>query len=93
MVDALARSPDLVSYMPSTFSTTYDEQDANDPSLGPVLKFIRGGWDRAKEKGVGLTVLYNGIFDNYFFEYGLVHFLEGNRPFHLQLFLPLFQYW
>lgn len=70
LVDALAKSADLVTYIPSTYSTTWNEKDATDPQLGPILKFLHSGWDRAKERGIGITAVYIGCFEKYFFEIG-----------------------
>ena len=72
VVDALAKSPYLVTYMPSTYSTTWSAEDFQDPQLGPVLTFIHQGWDRAKEKKIGITPVYTGVFDLYWFELGYV---------------------
>ena len=70
VVDALSKSPDFVTYMPSTYSTTWNAEDFKDPQLGPVLNFIHQGWDRAKEKNIGITAVYTGVFDIYWFEIG-----------------------
>jgi len=70
LVEGLSRSKDLVTYIPSTYSTTWNKQDFEDPQLGPVLKFLHGGWDKATEKGVGITPVFTGIFENYWFQIG-----------------------
>ncbi|KAK4502304.1 hypothetical protein PRZ48_005729 [Zasmidium cellare] len=75
LVDALSRSADLVTYVPSVYSTTWNSKDFADPRTGPILKFLHGGWERAKEKGVGLTPIYAGVFDLYFFEVGTLDHL------------------
>ncbi|KAL9107808.1 MAG: hypothetical protein Q9227_007323 [Pyrenula ochraceoflavens] len=72
LVDALAKSPDLITYIPASYSTTWTPEEEADPPLTPIIRFIHGGWDRAKEKGIAVTPIYTGIFDVYFFEYGFV---------------------
>ena len=69
LVDALAKSSDLVTYIPSTYSTTWTAKEKADPQLGSIINFIHSGWDRAAATGIGLTPIYTGIFDVYFFEY------------------------
>ena len=68
-MDALARSSDLVTYIPSIYSTTWTEEDKADPNLGSILSILHAGWDRATASGIGVTPVYTGIFDVYFFEY------------------------
>lgn len=68
-MDALAKSTDLVTYVPSTFTTPWTAKEMADPQLGPVISFLHAGVDRATAKGVGVTLVYTGIFDIYFFEY------------------------
>ena len=70
VVDALAKSPDLITYIPSTYSTTWDAEDFQHPQLGPVLNFIHAAWERAKEKHIGITAVFTGVFDLYWFELG-----------------------
>lgn len=70
VVAALAKSKDFVTYIPSTYSTTWEAKDFEDPQLGPVLNFIHTGWNKAKELGISVTPLYIGAFENYWFEYG-----------------------
>lgn len=70
LVDALAKSKDLVTYIPSTFSSVWSKEDYADLALGGFLKFQTSGWDRAKEKGVRITAAFVGIFDIYMFKYG-----------------------
>lgn len=70
IVEALAKSKDLMAYIPSTYSTTWEPQDFEDPRLGPVLNFIHSGWNKAKELRVPVTPLYIGAFENYWFEVG-----------------------
>lgn len=69
-MEALAKTGDLVTYIPSTYSTTWEQPDFEDEQLGPVLNFIHTGWHRAKELGLGVTPLYIGAFENYWFEIG-----------------------
>ncbi|KAK3110410.1 hypothetical protein LTR53_015332 [Teratosphaeriaceae sp. CCFEE 6253] len=64
---------------PVDFSTTWSEADFQDPRLGPVLKFLHGGWDKAKELGVPVTPVYTGVFDLYWFQIGFIGApLQGN---------------
>ncbi|GAM89378.1 hypothetical protein ANO11243_074150 [Dothideomycetidae sp. 11243] len=70
LVEALSKSKDLVTYIPSTYSTTWTEEDLKDPHFGPMLGFIEGGALKAKEIGVPLTTVYCGSFENYWFELG-----------------------
>ncbi len=70
LVDALAQSSDLITYIPSTYSTTWTKEDDADPVLGPLLRFCHPGWERAKEKRIGITAVYTGVFDIYLFGYG-----------------------
>ncbi|KAF2149093.1 hypothetical protein K461DRAFT_329801 [Myriangium duriaei CBS 260.36] len=72
LVDALAKSPDFVTFVPSTFSTTWTDEDVADEELGNIVRFIHGGLDRAHQIGAGTTVVYTGVFDIYFFEYAFV---------------------
>ncbi len=72
VVDALAKSSDLVTYIPSTYSVVWGTEDFQDPQLGPVLEFIHTGWERAKEKKIGITAVYTGLFDLYWFKVGCV---------------------
>ncbi|TKA64146.1 hypothetical protein B0A55_09295 [Friedmanniomyces simplex] len=72
LVDGLALSPDLVTYIPSVYSTTWTERDFGDPRLGAVLAFLHGGWERAREKGVGVTAVYTGVFELFWFQLGFV---------------------
>ena len=69
-MNALAKSPDFVTYIPSAYSTTYSEKDEADPQLGQVIAFVHSGWNRAKELGVGITPVYIGSFESYLFETG-----------------------
>ena len=69
-MDALAKSKDLVTYVPAAFSTTWTEADYADPPLGGLLKMLHLGLDRAKEKGLGMTTVYTGLFDSYMFDFG-----------------------
>lgn len=70
LVEAFARSPEAVTYVPSVFSTTYSEADEKDPKLGPILGFLHGGIAKAKELGLPTTTVYTGIFEDYWFELG-----------------------
>ena len=72
LVDALAKSPDLEVYIPSTYSTTWNPVDFQDSQLGPVLNLMHAGWEGAKQKGVDTAVLYIGSFENFFFAAGYV---------------------
>ena len=67
LVDALARSKDLVTYIPAAYSTTWTEADHADPLLGGLLKMWHSSRDRAKETGLGMTKVYTGAFDSYMF--------------------------
>lgn len=58
-----------MTYVPSTYSTTWTDADKSDPLLGNIISFIDAGLDRALEKGIGLTTVYTGVFDIYWFEY------------------------
>nr|POF16679.1 hypothetical protein CFP56_71320 [Quercus suber] len=79
VVQALAKSKDFVTYIPSTYSTTWTTKDFEDPQLGPVLNFIHSGWNKAKELGISITPLYIGAFENYWFDFGFVGApLKGN---------------
>ena len=79
VVEALAKSPDFITYIPSVFSTTWEEADYKDPQAAPILTFLHQGWDKAKELGVGTTPIFTGVFDKYFFEYGFLGSpLKGN---------------
>lgn len=69
VVDALARSPDLVTFIPSLYSTTWTKEDRADPALGPVISFLHGGLTRAVEQKIGITTVYVGVYEDYFFEY------------------------
>ena len=70
IVDALADSPDLITFVPSIYSAIWNAEDLSDPLMGPPLQFIHMGWERAKEKGIGITKFYTGIFDLYWFKVG-----------------------
>ena len=73
LIQALKKSPDFVTYIPSFYSTTWTSKDLADPSLGPLLSFLRTGRTTAKENGVPTTIVYSGIFEPYWFAYGLVY--------------------
>lgn len=68
-MDALVKSKDAVTYIPAAFSTTWSEEDFADPMLGGLLKMLHSGPDRAREKGLGITAVYTGLFDSYMFDY------------------------
>lgn len=70
LVDALANSSDLITFIPSSYSTTWSAEDFQHPQLGPVMTFLHMGWQRAKEKNLGITAVYSGMFDNYYFQLG-----------------------
>lgn len=67
LIDALAKSKDLVAYIPASYSTTWTEADYADPLLGGLLSKWHANVGRAKEKGLAITKLYTGLFDNYMF--------------------------
>lgn len=73
LVEALATSSDIITYIPSVFSTTWSKSDKEDEAIGPIINFAYKGWDKAVEKGIGVASVYVGAFENYFFEYGSVH--------------------
>ncbi|EMC91215.1 hypothetical protein BAUCODRAFT_318679 [Baudoinia panamericana UAMH 10762] len=79
LVEALSKSPDLVTYVPSVYATTRSKANEADPALGPFLKFVHAGWDRAIEKDIGITAVYTGVFDVYFFSYGFVGCVLGQN--------------
>lgn len=56
-----------MTYIPSAYSTTFTKHDESDPNLGPVIGFVYGGIKKAQELGVGVTKVYSGCFDNYWF--------------------------
>ena len=67
LVNALAKSKDLVTYIPAAYSTTWTEADHADPLLGGLLKKWHFSRDRAKETGLGMTKVYTGAFDSFMF--------------------------
>lgn len=70
LVNALAKSPDLVTFMPAMYSTTWNQQEINSEPLGTSLRMFHRSWDLANERQVGTTVVYTGVFDQYFFGFG-----------------------
>lgn len=70
VVEALAKSPDFVTYIPPTYSIPWAKEDYADPNLGPILKFIHTPWDRATELRIAVTPIYTSVFDIYWFQYG-----------------------
>ncbi|KAF2156334.1 hypothetical protein K461DRAFT_275455 [Myriangium duriaei CBS 260.36] len=68
LVEALAKSPDFVTYIPSLYSTTWSESDAREPGLDSILPMFHASTDKAKELGVSTTIVYTGGFDNYIFD-------------------------
>jgi len=72
LVKGLALSPDIVTYIPSVYSTTWNEKDHKDPQLGPVLSFLHGGWEQANKSNIGVTPVFVGVYDLYWFVYGFV---------------------
>ena len=77
LIDVLANSPDLVTFFPSTYSSTWDETDKAEPQFLALLNFIQAGRQRAVARGLPVTIVYTGVFDNYFFGYGSVMLLEA----------------
>lgn len=77
IVDALANLEDLITYIPSTFSTTWTSSDFSHPQLGPQLDYMHQGWKRAQQKSIGITTVYTGVFDIYWFQHGSVYQLSA----------------
>ncbi|KAK5676767.1 hypothetical protein LTS10_010531 [Elasticomyces elasticus] len=75
LVEGLALSPDLVTYIPSVYSTTWTEEDFEHPQLGQVISFLHTGWEKAKDKKIGVTPVFTGVFDLYWFAYGTLDHL------------------
>ena len=72
LVDALSKSPDIITYVPSTYSIPWTQKDRESKEFGHVVAYSKGGFYRAQEKGVGTTVLEIGAFHTYLFN-GCVH--------------------
>ncbi|KAK3638518.1 hypothetical protein LTR56_012990 [Elasticomyces elasticus] len=72
LVEGLALSPDLVTYIPSVYSTTWTEEDFKHPQLGQVISFLHTGWEKAEDKKIGVTPVFTGVFDLYWFAYGFL---------------------
>ncbi|GAM87624.1 hypothetical protein ANO11243_056510 [Dothideomycetidae sp. 11243] len=70
VVQALSKSKDFVTYIPSFYSTTWDDNDEKHPQIGPIVKYMHSGWDKAKEMGVAVTPVYVGNYENYWFGIG-----------------------
>lgn len=72
LVEAIVEAGDAVTYVPSVYSTTWNEADFADPKLGPILGFLHGGADRAEKLGLSVTTIYAGVFEDYWFELGFM---------------------
>lgn len=51
-------------------ASPWTERDFKDPQLGPVLAFLNGGWEKAKVRKIGITAVYTGVFELFWFQLG-----------------------
>lgn len=72
LVEALSRSPNAVTFIPSSFSKPWSDSEAADARLSPVIKWACGPKIRAAELNVGVTTVYTGAFDIFIFQYGFL---------------------
>lgn len=67
-MNALAQSPDIITFFPSSYTTTWTEEDEKHGMLGQLLTMANGKVRLARQKGVGITTVYTGLFDDWFFK-------------------------
>ena len=73
LVEALAKSPDTVTFIPSAYVNNWtDEQLADHPRMDHVHAHNSASGKRAEELGLGVTRVYAGLFAEFFFEYASV---------------------
>lgn len=64
IAEALAKSPDLVTYVPPKFHGPWDKEHE-----AKMADFM-AGYNKGKELGLPMTIVYSGLFDFTFFRDG-----------------------
>ncbi|ORY26970.1 hypothetical protein BCR39DRAFT_599556 [Naematelia encephala] len=67
LVDAFAKSPDAVTFIPSYYSAAWSEADIAIPQMAVVNQHFLPPIQKAKEAGVGVTIVHSGLFSEYLF--------------------------
>jgi hypothetical protein len=65
LVDALSTNKDLITFVPSEFGMNWLHDDEEVNHLKSILKAKAGVVARAREKGVPVTLVQNGVFAEY----------------------------
>jgi hypothetical protein len=63
LAEALAKSQDLVYYMPAAFGRPWRPEEKFQPHKQQLARFIFAGLDRAVQLGLKVTVVQCGYFD------------------------------